>query len=154
MRISFGADERNHVTDFIIKELTSRGHDVTRYGPIRSDGQDEDERNLWPRLAHDIAKDIRGGRADEGIVCCWTGTGVVIAANKTPGIRAALCVDAETARGARLWNRANVLALSLRLTSEPLAKEILHAWFETPLGEDPLDVACVNYLSEIERETM
>ena len=62
-------------------------------------------------------------------MCCWTGTGASIAANKVPGIRAALCGDAETAEGARKWNDANVLALSLRTTSAALLSEILDAWF-------------------------
>ncbi len=74
---------------------------------------------------------MAGGQADRGVVCCWTGTGVSIAANKVPGVRAALCVDAETARGARRWNDANVLALSLRLTSEQVATEILDAFLST-----------------------
>ena len=57
-----------------------------------------------------------------GVVCCWTGTGVSIAANKVPGVRAALCTDAATASGARRWNDANVLALGLRLTSERVGR--------------------------------
>ena len=85
-------------------------------------------------------------------MCCWTGTGVCIAANKVPGVRAALCTDAQTAQGARIWNRANVLAMSLRLTSEPLAAEILDAWFDTALGDDPTDIKCVDYLEIIEQD--
>lgn len=150
MRIAVGADERNHLTDFLIEDLQQRGHELILFGPIRPDASEDDPENLWPRVAHRVAAAVADDLVDEGVVCCWTGTGVSIAANKVPGIRAALCHDAETARGARLWNRANVLALSLRLTSEPVAKEILDAWFDTPLGEDPVDVACVAYLSEIE----
>jgi ribose 5-phosphate isomerase B len=67
---------------------------------------------------------------------CWTGTGCTIAANKVPGIRAALCHDAETAKGARIWNHANVLGLSLRATPEAIATEILDAWFATPRSDD------------------
>jgi ribose 5-phosphate isomerase B len=151
MRIALGADERNHLTDFLVTDLTARGHELILFGPLRPDAQPHDEANLWPRVAHAVATAVADNRADEGIVCCWTGTGVSIAANKVPGIRAALCVDAETARGARLWNRANVLALSLRLTSEPVAREILDAWFGTPLGEDPVDIRCVDYLTTIEQ---
>ena len=99
-----------------------------------------------------MAERVARGDADEGILFCWTGTGVSIAANKVPGIRAALCHDAETAKGARLWNRANVLCLSLRATSEVVAKEILDAWFVTPLGADPTDVACVEKVGEIEKK--
>jgi ribose 5-phosphate isomerase B len=151
MRIAFGADERNHLTDYLQADLIQRGHALILFGAVRPEATDGDEESLWPRAAHRLAVAVAGGEADEGIVCCWTGTGVSIAANKVPGIRAALCADAETARGARRWNRANVLALSLRLTSEPLAKEILEAWFSTPPGDDPLDLACVAYLSAIER---
>jgi ribose 5-phosphate isomerase B len=66
--------------------------------------------------------------ASTGVVCCWTGTGVSIAANKIPGVRAALCVDASTATDARRWNDANVLAIGLRLTSEEVAREIVVAF--------------------------
>lgn len=152
MRIAFGADERNHLTDYLQSDLAQRGHELILFGALRAEAAPGDEESLWPRAAHRLAAVVAAGGADEGIICCWTGTGVSIAANKVPGIRAALCADAETARGARLWNRANVLALSLRLTSEPLAKEILEAWFGTPPGQDPLDLRCVAYLSEIERD--
>jgi ribose 5-phosphate isomerase B len=92
---------------------------------------------------------VAEGRADQGVVCCWTGTGASIAATKVPGIRAALCGDAETASGARRWNDANVLALSLRTTSEALLSEILDAWFEgRPSGEHD-DVANIRHVDEI-----
>src|SRR3979490_667135 len=85
----------------------------------------------WPEVGHSVGTAVSSGLADRGVVCCWTGTGVSIAANKVPGVRAALCVDAETARGARKWNDANVVALSLRLTSEQIAVEILDAFLVT-----------------------
>ena len=90
------------------------------------------------RIGHwcgQVAETVAAGKADEGIVCCWTGTGASIAANKVPGIRAALVHDAETARGACVWNHANVLALSLRATPIPVMREILDAWYETSLSE-------------------
>jgi ribose 5-phosphate isomerase B len=83
-------------------------------------------------MATDAAGRVARGEFDQAVVCCWTGTGASIAANKVQGIRAALCTDAQTAAGARKWNDANVLALSLRLLSEPVATEILDAWIETP----------------------
>ena len=92
------------------------------------------------------AREVAEGTADQAVVCCWTGTGASIAANKVPGVRAALCTDAYTAEGARRWNDANVLALSLRLTSEPLLKEILDAWFATEAGTDAEDRENVAYL--------
>src|SRR5204862_5106222 len=95
------------------------------------------------------ARDVAEGTADQGIVCCWTGTGASIAANKVPGIRAALCADAETARGARKWNDANVLALSLRSTSPALLEEILDAWFDGEPSRDQDDIANVEHVGEI-----
>jgi ribose 5-phosphate isomerase B len=92
---------------------------------------------------------VAGGRADQAVVACWTGTGASIAANKVPGIRAALCLDAETARGARKWNDANVLALSLRATSEAVLEEILDGWFEGAPSADPEDRANVKHVDEI-----
>jgi ribose 5-phosphate isomerase B len=146
MKLAVGSDERTHLTDMVVDELNQRGHVVELYGPLR------DENALWPDVAQQVAERVARGDVEEGILFCWTGTGVSIAANKVRGIRAALCHDAETAKGARRWNRANVLCLSLRATSEVVAKEILDAWFATPLGTDPTDLQCVEKVGEIERE--
>jgi ribose 5-phosphate isomerase B len=126
MRIALGADDSTRVVDVIAELLSAQGHHVTRYG--KAAGLDES----WAATGQRVAEAVAKGEHQQGIVCCWTGTGVSIAANKVPGVRAALCVDAETARGARKWNDANVLALSLRLTSEDVAKEILLAWLTEP----------------------
>jgi ribose 5-phosphate isomerase B len=144
MRISVAADERTGVADAVVRELERRGHEPLVHGAL-SDA----ERDDWAWASEAAARDVADGRAEQGIVCCWTGTGASIAANKVPGIRAALCGDAETARGARKWNDANVLALSLRTTSEALLAEILDGWFEaTPSGDDD-DVANVRHVDEI-----
>src|SRR5919199_5868005 len=105
MRIAAGSDERSELTEALVKELQERGHEVVLYGPVA--GQEESD---WPLVCGRVAEAVATGEADEGIVCCWTGTGASIAANKVPGVRAALVGDAETARGARVWNHANVLA--------------------------------------------
>src|SRR5213595_524962 len=120
MRIAVAADERTGVADAVVDELRRRGHNPVVHGAL-SDG----ERDDWAWASEAAARDVADGRAEQGIVCCWTGTGASIAANKVPGIRAALCADAETAAGARKWNDANVLALGLRLTSPEVAKEML-----------------------------
>jgi ribose 5-phosphate isomerase B len=132
MNIALGSDERTHLTDMLIEELNKRGHNVQLFGPLAGESDEVD----WPLVSARVAEAVAAGQADEGIVCCWTGTGASIAANKVAGIRAALCHDAETARGARIWNHANVLALSLRATSEAVAKEILDSWFGTPYSDD------------------
>lgn len=141
MRISVAADSKDGVAERVVTELRKRGHDVVTHGAL-NDG----ERDDWAWACERTARDVAEGRADQGVVCCWTGTGASIAANKVPGIRAALCTDAPTAQGARRWNDANVLALSLRLTSEPLLKEILDAWFTTGAGTDAEDRENVAYL--------
>ena len=134
MRIAAGGDERNAVTDAVLEELKRRGHEVVRVaGPVG--GRDEG----WADVGLEVGYAVASGEADQGVVFCWTGTGVALAANKVHGVRAALCTDAEQARGARRWNDANVLALSLRLTSEPLAQEILDSWFDTT-ELDPAEV--------------
>src|SRR5436190_6474006 len=125
MRVSVAADERTGVAEAVAEELRRRGHEPVLHGALA-----EGERNDWAWASEAAARDVAEGTADQAVVCCWTGTGASIAANKVPGIRAALCADAETARGARKWNDANVLALSLRTTSEALLGEILDAWFE------------------------
>jgi ribose 5-phosphate isomerase B len=93
---------------------------------------------------------VAEGRAEQAIVCCWSGTGASIAANKVPGIRAALCFDAQTADLARTWNDANALALSLRTTSEAELGEILDAWFAGTPTESADNRANVEHLAEIE----
>jgi ribose 5-phosphate isomerase B len=123
MKIALGSDERTNVTDAVAEELKKRGHNVDLVGPPA--GGDEQ----WPDVAFEVGRRVASGGADQGVLFCWTGTGVSIAANKVPGIRAALCNDAETARGARRWNDANVLCMSLRSTSEAVASEVLDAWF-------------------------
>ncbi|MER3399547.1 MAG: galactose isomerase [Thermoflexus sp.] len=145
MRIVVGSDERTHLTDVVIEELRRRGFEVEPVGPLAG------EKAYWPQVARIVAEKMARGEADEGILFCWTGTGVSIAANKVPGVRAALCEDAETARGARLWNNANVLCMSLRRTSEAIAREILDAWFGTRYVPNPEDDTCLAQVAEIER---
>jgi ribose 5-phosphate isomerase B len=144
VKISVAADERTGVADAVVDELRRRGHEPIVHGAL-ADG----ERDDWAWASEAAARDVADGRAEQGIVCCWTGTGASIAANKVPGIRAALCGDAETAAGARKWNNANVLALSLRGTSEALLGEILDAWFSAWVSEDSSDVENVRHLDEI-----
>jgi ribose 5-phosphate isomerase B len=144
VRISVAADERTGVADAVVEELRRRGHEPVLHGAL-ADG----ERDDWAWASEAAARDVAEGRAEQGVVCCWTGTGASIAANKVPGIRAALCGDAETARGARQWNDANVLALSLRTTSPAVLGEILDGWFEAGPSEDTADQANVHHVDEI-----
>ncbi|QKW30376.1 RpiB/LacA/LacB family sugar-phosphate isomerase [Streptomyces seoulensis] len=124
MRISVSSDMGEPVARALVTRLRERGHEVMTHGALRPGADPQ-----WAVCSRAAAQDVADGRADQAVVCCWTGTGASIAANKVPGIRAALCTDAYTADGARRWNDANVLALGLRLTSEPLLTEILDAWF-------------------------
>lgn len=148
MRIALSSDERTELTDFLIRELRERGHEVLLFGAVAENDPEVD----WPLASSRAARAVVNGEADEAIVCCWTGTGASIAANKVRGIRAALCHDAETARGARIWNHANVLALSLRATSIPIAKEILDAWFGTPFSDDEWNLQQMARIRELEDE--
>jgi ribose 5-phosphate isomerase B len=146
MRIAVAADERTGVAEQVVDELRRRGHEPILHGAL-ADG----ERPDWAWASEAAARDVADGRAAQGIVCCWTGTGASIAANKVEGVRAALCGDAETARGARKWNDANVLALSLRTTSEPLLDEILDAWFATGPSTEADDADNIRHVDEIAR---
>jgi ribose 5-phosphate isomerase B len=144
MRIAVAADERTGVADAVVAELRRRGHHPVVHGALS-----EAERDDWAWASEAAARDVAEGRADQAVVCCWTGTGASIAANKVSGVRAALCADAETARGARRWNDANALAISLRTTSEALLAEILDAWFEAAPSDDSDDVANIRHVDEI-----
>ncbi len=131
MRIAVGSDEATHLTQSVIEELHRRGFEVESYGAL-APGDDPN----WPVVAQKVSVRVSRGECNQAILFCWTGTGVSIAANKVPGVRAALCTDAETARGARAWNDANVLCMSLRLTSEESAREMLEAWFSGSIDEN------------------
>jgi ribose 5-phosphate isomerase B len=145
VRIAVAADERTGIAEQLVEELRRRGHEPLPHGAL-NDG----ERDDWAWASEAAARDVAEGRADQAVVCCWTGTGASIAANKVPGIRAALCADGPTAEGARKWNDANVLALSLRATSEAGLAEILDSWFEGEPSSEADDRANVEHLGEIE----
>lgn len=139
MRVAFGTDEHTPLADVIVSALEEAGHEVV----LRMEDQP------WLHVGREVAEAVANGEAERGVVCCWTGTGVSIAANKVAGVRAALCTDAETARGARRWNDANVLALGLRLTSETTAREMVDAFFSTPA--DPAEAEVV---AELDGDTL
>jgi ribose 5-phosphate isomerase B len=126
MRIAFGTDESTSLTAAVVAELERLGHQVTAVAQAEP----------WPDVGRLVGEAVVSGRAERGVVCCWTGTGVSMAANKVSGVRAALCTDAETARGARRWNDANVLAFGLRLTSPEVAREMLDAFLATDVDAD------------------
>src|SRR3954465_11315535 len=146
MRIAVASDERMGVAEAVVEELEARGHEAVRHGALANGERDE-----WAWASEAAARDVAEGRADQAVVCCWTGTGASIAANKVPGIRAALCADAATADGARRWNDANVLALSLRATSEAELAEILDAWFAGAPSDDPDDRANIEHVAELDQ---
>jgi ribose 5-phosphate isomerase B len=131
MRIAFGTDESTGLTDHVKDWLIEQGHEVVVVG----------EDIAWPDVGRGVGEAVADGRADRGVVCCWTGTGVSMAANKVAGVRAALCTDRATAEGARKWNDANILAVGLRLTSPTVADEMLDAF----LGTEPEASEAGNY---------
>src|SRR3954453_21716833 len=145
MRIAIAADEITGVAEEVVEGIRARGHEPVLHGALS-----DSERDDWAWASEAAARDVVEGRADEGIVCCWTGTGASIAANKVSGVRAALCADAATAAGARRWNDANILALSLRTTTEALLEEVLDAWFAATPRDEAEDRANVAHLGEIE----
>ena len=146
MRIAVSADELTGVAHDVLDELRRRGHE-----PIPHGAYADDEPQAWAWASEAAARDVAEGRADQAVVACWTGTGASIAANKVPGVRAALCGDAQTAAGARRWNDANVLALSLRLTSAAALGEILDAWFSGRSSSERDDLENVAHLAELDR---
>ncbi|KTC90266.1 RpiB/LacA/LacB family sugar-phosphate isomerase [Fluoribacter dumoffii] len=145
MKIAVCSDELYPVNEFIVHELERLGHQVIPFGAVKTHQSEP-----WIQSARDAAEAIHHGACDEGIFFCWTGTGISMVANKIPGIRAALCTDAQTAKGARIWNRANVLALSNRLLTVDLAKEILDSWFNTKL--DAQGSRVIQDIEDLERK--
>jgi ribose 5-phosphate isomerase B len=138
--VVLGSDERTPLTDAVEADLRGRGHEVVVVGPP-AQRPDEDEKQ-WAQVGREVGEAVARGEAESGVLFCWTGTGASIAANKVPGVRAALCADAQTAAGARRWNDANVLVMSLRLTSAEVAREMLDAWFGTaPDPDEAVNIA-------------
>jgi ribose 5-phosphate isomerase B len=137
VKVIVGADDEGAVADAIVDDLRARGHDVTVL-----------ERSQWPEVAKRVAEAVASGEADQGVLFCWTGTGTSMAANKVPGVRAALAWDPWIAEGARKWNDANVLVMSLKRTSEETAKEILDAWLavDEPDPDEAENIARLNAL--------
>lgn len=125
MKIALVTDELCPVNQFVLKWLQTRGIDCLCFGAYVSDTQE-----LWVTAIAAAAEAVSNGICDEGIFFCWSGTGASIVANKTKGLRAALCTDEETAKLARIWNHANILALSNRSLTPQTAEAILKAWFE------------------------
>ena len=147
VKVSVASDMDTPVARALLDELRRRGHEPVAHGALA-----EGERSDWAWACERAARDVADGQADQGIVCCWTGTGASIAANKVPGVRAALCADAETARGARAWNDANVIAIRLRSTSHPVLEEILDEWFAAGPSDDPGDRANIDHVAELDSE--
>lgn len=141
--VAIGSDERTTSTDAAIDHLRARGLEVLAAGPLA------DQPGDWVRVAEEVGRAVADGRAERAVLFCYTGTGASIAVNKVAGVRGALCVDAETARGARRWNDANVLVLSYRLATETLVREIIDAFLDTPA--DPAEADTIAQLTELER---
>ena len=130
MKIAIGSDESNNLTNFVIENIRSRGIEVVLIGPLCG-------KNIeWVDVAEEVAKQVSDHIVDQGMLFCWTGTGVTLVSNKVHNVRAALCNDGETARGARAWNDANLLCISLRSTSEAVASEIIESWLSTDCDPD------------------
>lgn len=137
-----------NVAQIVVDELKLLGHEVELFGALVT------TEAPWPKVAIEVAAKVAAGQFDQAVLFCWTGTGISIAANKIKGIRAALCTDPETAAGARKWNNANILCMSLRLTSEVVAKEILQAWFNNSPSTDEEDQSCLTFLAQAEETLM
>lgn len=146
LKVAVGSDDTYSIAKFILEYLKEKGFSVVPVGALET-GKPEP----WPKVGFEVGKLVAEGKVDMGVVICYTGTGVSIAANKVKGVRAALVTDAKNAEGARLWNDANVLALSARLTSEEVAKEIIEAWFKVK-KPDPSEKENIELLKKIDEE--
>lgn len=148
MKIAIGTDMKTPLPKAVSDYLVEKGHSVSTFGAWTEGSAP------WPQVAFEVAENVASGEFDQAVLFCWTGTGISLAANKVKGIRAALCHDAETAAGARKWNDANILCMSLRTTSEAVAKEMLDAWFSNKPSEDEEDTACLVFLKNAEEKNM
>ena len=122
MRIAYAADDENDTTQAVLDFLSGQGHELVTVATS----------DQWPEIGAAVGEAVVDGSADYGVVMCWTGTGTAMAANKVPGVRAALAWDPWIARGARLWNDANVLAMSLKRLAPDVAVEVAQAFLDAP----------------------
>ncbi len=148
MKIAVGSDMKSDLTDAVVEELRKRDHEVEEFGAL------VEKKAMWSKVALEVAEEVADGEFDQAVLFCWTGTGISLAANKVKGVRAVLCWDAPTAAGARQWNDANILCMSIRAVSAPVAMEILEAWFSTSPSTDEEDVACWEFLNRAEEKMM
>lgn len=131
MKMAIGSDSVHHLTDAISAYLEGKGVTLVRCGALAGKTAD------YVDAAREVAEKVAAGECEQGLIFCWTGTGVTIIANKVPGVRAALCVDSFSAKIARLANNANIVVLGIRLTGEPHAREIVDTWLETQPSTEP-----------------
>ena len=130
-RIALGADHGGFEMKEAIKRLLAElGHDFQDFGTHSTDAVD------YPDYAHAVARAVAKGICDLGIVVDGAGIGSCMAANKVPGVRAAMCYDEATARNSREHNGANVLSLGGKMISEEKMQQIVRAWLATELTED------------------
>ena len=149
MRVVIGSDGKSGATDILVKYLGDKGFQTEKQGALNA----EQKSWIWPKTAHQVALKVANGECDLGILLCWTGTGVSMVANKVRGVRAALCHDKETAAGARKWNDANILAISLRTCSEHIALEMIEAFLNTNPEPDKENQVCLDYLKSLDQNT-
>lgn len=138
MRVVAGADDEAPCFGAVVDELRTRNFEVEVLP--RAD---------WPLVALQVAEAVASGKADMGVLMCWTGTGTSIMANKVPGVRAALCWEPWIAQGARRWNDANVLVMSLQRTSPETARTVLDAWLDVS-APDPDELDNIGRIAEYE----
>jgi ribose 5-phosphate isomerase B len=132
MQFVAGADDEGEAFEAAVDQLRRHGHEVEVL-----------ERDQWPEIAKEVAGAVARGAADQGLLFCWTGTGTAMAANKVPGARAALAWEPWIAEGARRWNDANVLVMSLKRTTPETARAIVDAWLsvESPDEDERENIA-------------
>lgn len=146
MRVAVGADHAGFsLKGDLIHHLKELGHEVEDLGT------DSEEPADYPPICAAVARTVRDGRADRGVVLGGSGQGEQIAANKVRGTRAALCNDLYTARMARRHNDANVLAMGARIVAPALARQILEVWLDTEF-EGGRHQRRIEQIGEIEAE--
>jgi ribose 5-phosphate isomerase B len=126
LKIAVGSDHGGFLLkDVIMKYLKEKNIDFTDFGCFSKDSVD------YPDIGQAVGEAVAAGEYDKGIICCGTGIGISISANKVPGVRAALCGDCFSAKASREHNDANVLALGERVIGAELAKMIVDTWLSS-----------------------
>lgn len=147
MKVAFGCDHAAiDLKNVLMEHLKAKGYECVDYG-----AQDPNVKVDYPISGLQVAEAVASGEVDKGVLVCGTGIGISLAANKVPGIRAAVCSEPYSAKLTVQHNNANIIAMGARVVGDELAKMIVDAFFDAEF-EGGRHANRVNMITDIEKK--